>query len=76
MKKQPTVSNPLEHVVSRIKITLTGFSVMVLCFASISLIMCGVSALELDKKIEFIAFVVPTSWIAFASAYFLIKLGN
>ena len=73
---QPTVSNPLEHVVSRIKIALTGLSVMILCFLSVALVMLGSSAFEANKTVEFLAFVIPTSWVVFTSCYFLIKLGS
>jgi len=73
---QRTVSNPLEHVVRRIKIAITGLSVMILCFFSVALIVCGSSVLEANKTAEFLAFVVPTSWVAFTNCYFLIKLGS
>jgi hypothetical protein len=51
-----------------------GLSVMLLCGLSVGLIMCGVGALELTKKIEFLVFVIPTSWVAFLNCWFLIKV--
>ena len=51
-----------------------GLSVMLLCGLSVGLIMCGVGALELTRKAEFLVFIIPTTWVAFLNCYFLIKV--
>ena len=64
--------NHSELFVMWLKRATTGLAVMTLCFMSVVLIMCGVTVLELDRKVELIVFILPASWVAFASANFLI----
>jgi hypothetical protein len=50
-----------------------GVSVFVMCFMSVGLIMCGVAALDLPKKIEFFVFIIPVTWVSCTSCYVLIN---
>ena len=54
-------------------IQMVNLVAFLMCFISITLLMMGVGALDLERHIEFFAFVFPTSWVTILSIYFLIN---
>jgi len=57
-----------------IKRFLIGFTVFSLNSIVVLLILCGVGALDLNRKLEFFAFAIPVIYITMISCFFLIRV--